>query len=107
MALTFTSGSTTTTTSEADLFSPVTSDAYHGCHIFLHNMAAGDTFVFKVYTYDNNTTTLRVFDTITKTDAQTNPAFFVPMIPTRQYKITVQKTVGTNRAVTYDRVEHS
>lgn len=105
MALTFANGTTTTTTSEADLFSPVTADAHHGCHIYLHNMASGDTFVFKVYTYDANASTFRVFDTITKTDAQTNPAFYVPPIATPQYKITVQKTVGTNRAVTWNRTQ--
>jgi len=104
MALTFTDGTITSTTSEVDIFD-VTADAHYACWIFAHNMAAGDTMVFKVYVKDQNGTTMRVWVQKTLTDAQTNePAFFVPFVATKQYKISIQKTVGTNRAFTWQRI---
>ena len=102
MALTFTNGTYTTTTSEADIFTPLTTAGYYGLHIFFQNMTGTETFVIKVYTYDSNATAaFRLFDTITLTGAQTNTAAFIPMIPTQQYKVTVQKTAGTNRVLNY------
>jgi hypothetical protein len=102
MALTFTAGTVTTTASEADIFTPITVAGWYGLHIFTHNMTATETFVIRVYLWDSNATAAyRLFDTITLTGDQTNDAAFVPVIPTQQYKVTVQRTAGTDRVLNY------
>ena len=103
MALTFTPGTVMTITSEADIFTPITTPAgYYGLHIHTQNMTGTETFVIKVYTWDSNATAqFRLFDTVTLTGDQTNDANFVPMIPTERYKVTVQKTAGTDRVLNY------
>lgn len=106
MAITFTDGSTTSTASEANLFD-TTGDAHYGAWIFTHNMQAGDTVIFKVYSKDQNGATMRIWITKTLQDAQTEPAYFVPFVATKQYKITVQRTSGTDRAYTWQRIEQT
>lgn len=107
MAITFTDNSTTSTTSEANLFD-VTADAHYACWIFTHNMQAGDTMEFKIYVKDQNGAAMRVWIFKTLQDAQTNePAFFVPFVATKQYKITVKRTTGADRAFTWQRIEQT
>jgi hypothetical protein len=104
--VTFTAGTYTTTASEANMFTDVVDDKLHGVLIFLHNMTATETFVFKIYLYDpNGTPAFRLFDSITLTGVQAIPARYVPLIPSRQYRITVQRTAGTDRVINYDLVK--
>ena len=104
MTLTFTDGTLTTTTSEQNFFD-VTADAHYGCWIFLHNMAASDIMVIKVYVKDQNAGSMRVWLQKTLNDAQTNePSWFVPFVPTKQYKVSIQRTGGADRAVTWQRI---
>jgi phenolic acid decarboxylase len=70
-------------------------------------MTATETFVFKVYVYDTNATTYRIFQTITLTGVQTDPAGYIPTVLSSQYKVTVQRTAGTDKAVTWKRFEHT
>lgn len=108
MALTFTAGTKTTTSSESDIFTPITTAGYHGLHIFTQNMTATETFVIRVYTWDSNATAqARQFDVITLTGDQANDANFIPMIPTEQYKVTVQRTAGTDRVLNFVRVQQT
>jgi len=68
-------------------------------------MVAGDTVVIRVYVKDQNGATMRVWTQKTLTDAQTNePVWFAPFLPTKQYKVTIQRTAGTDRAFTWQRV---
>jgi len=103
---TFTSGSTNSTGAETDLFAAVVADAYHACAIFLQNMQLGDTMVFKVYIYDDNAATLRIVDTQTFAGQQTTtPAVYIAPYATRQFKVTVQRTLGSDRAITWTRAQ--
>jgi hypothetical protein len=104
MAFTKTAGSTTTTASEANLFD-VTADKDYSCWLFLHNMTASETFVFKVYTLDSQTSTMRMYMTQTYTGVQTEPAVFINNVPAAQYRVSQQRTAGTDRAVTWLRIE--
>lgn len=104
MVLTFSNGTITTTASEQNLFD-VTGDKYYATHIFLHNMTGTETFVIKVYVYDTNGTTYRLYQTETLTGSQSDPCVFIPFLPTPQYKVSIQRTAGTDRAVTWLRAE--
>lgn len=105
MGLTFTDGSQASTTSEADLFD-ITLDAHFATWIFTHNMASGDILVIRVYTQDTNASaTMRLFDAFTLQGAQTKPAYFIPFLATKQYKVTIQRTGGTDRTYTWQRIE--
>lgn len=106
MALTFTDGTITTSASEQNLFD-VTADAHYATHIFLHNMTASETFVIKVYVKDQNATTMRLYHTGTLTGVQSDPAYFIPFLPTKQYRVSIQRTAGTDRAVTWQRIDQT
>lgn len=103
MALTFVSGSTNSTTSETDLFATVTSDSYHSCLVFLQNLVLGDLMVFRCYVRDDNGAANRLWKTETVSGAQTDVALYFPPIATRTYRITVQRTLGSDRAITWTR----
>src|SRR5687768_8594358 len=106
MTLTFTDGTITTTASEQNLFD-VTADAYYATHIFLHNMTATETFVIKVYVKDQNAATMRVHSTITRSGVQSDPAGFIAPMATKQYRVSIQRTAGTDRAVTWQRIDQT
>lgn len=104
MTIQFTSGSTTSTASEVNLFD-ITADEHFATWIFTHNMLSGDTVVIKVYVKDQNAGTMRLYLTATITNAQTDPAYHIPFVPTKQYRVTIQRTGGTDRAYTWLRAE--
>ena len=108
MALTRTDGTITTSASEQNLFDITTGGPkYFTTIVFLNAMTSTETFVFKVYVYDTNATTYRVYQTITVTGAQTDPAGYIPTLLSAQYKVTVQRTAGTDRSVTWERFEQT
>ena len=108
MALTEADGTITTSASEQDLFDITAGGPkYFTTIVFTNAMTATETFVFKVYVYDTNATTYRVFQTITLTGAQTDPAGYLPTLLSSQYKVSVQRTAGTDRAVTWKRFEQT
>ena len=104
MTITFTDGTHTTSTSE-DTLSEVTANAHFAFWIHLHNMASGDTFRIKVYVRDSNAGTDRLYLIQDVSGAQSSPAFYQPYVTTKKHKVTIQKTAGTNRAVTWERIE--
>src|SRR5574339_229632 len=104
MATNFFDNNITTSASEQNLFD-VTGDAHYSTFIFAHNMATGDTVTIRVYVKDQNGAAMRLFDVITLQDSQTSPAYFVPFLPAKQYKVSIQRTAGTDRNFTWLRVE--
>lgn len=104
MTITFTDGSQASTASEADIFN-VTADKHYAVWIFTHNMASGDQLRIKVYVKDQNGAAMRLYRTFTLTDAQTDPAYFVAFLPTKQYQVSIQRLAGTDRTYTWQRVE--
>lgn len=68
-------------------------------------MTSTETFVIKVYLKDQNGATMRLYHTTTLSGAQADPDWYVPFIATKQYKVTIQRTAGTDRAVTWQRID--
>ena len=106
MVLTHANGTLTTTTSEDDLFSITTGGPKHfATWIFLMNMTSTETFQIRVYVRDENTPAERKYIDTEVSGAQTDPAFFIPFVPSDQYRVSIQKTAGTNQIVTWVRAE--
>jgi len=103
--ITFAHGTQTTTTSEADLWTPVIGDKYRKTYINLKNMLSGDTFVFKLYIWNEELGEYFEIQRVTKTDAQTPVGFSMGFDASTRYKLTVQKTAGTNRSITWLRAD--
>lgn len=104
MTYTFTDGTQATTTSEANLFD-LTNNAEFAAWIFLHNMTASETFVIKVYVKDQSSAAMRLYGTETLTGVQSEPALYISPILTKQFRVTIQKTAGTNRDVNWQTIE--
>jgi hypothetical protein len=100
--MTFTNGTYTTT---ATLAIPtgldITADKFFSCWLFLHNMTATETFKFQCLVLDANAATMRTYRDFDLTGAQDPPAIFFAPIPAKQYQIKIQRTAGTDRAVTW------
>lgn len=106
MALTGFDGTITTTASEASLFD-ITGDKYYTTIIFLNAMTSTETFRIRVYVYDTNGTTYRTMVDETITGAQDPPAYYMPTVLSSQYKVTIIRTAGTDRAVAWKRFEQT
>ena len=104
MTIIFTSGTITTTASEQTIWD-ITADNHFAGWIHAHNMVASDVVVIKVYVKDQNAGTMRLYVTQTLSNAQTEPAFHIPFVPTKQHKVTIQRTGGADRAFTWLRAE--
>jgi hypothetical protein len=104
--VTFTDGTTTTDGTEQTLWD-ITADKYYGGFLFTHAMLAGDTVRVRVYVKDQNAALMRVLYDESPTGAQDPPAFFIAMVPTKQHKVTIQRTAGTDRAYTWQRAEQT
>ena len=107
MTLTFpASGSTATTASEATL-SEITSDddAYWGGMLYFPaTFTTGDQVVVKWYIYDINaaTITAKIVYARTFTHSQASePAVYFPPIAGKRYRLTLQRTAGTDRTFTW------
>lgn len=104
MGLSFSNGTITTSASEQNIFD-ITANAHHASYIFTHNMQTGDTVVIKIYIKDDYSSTVRLFDSVTLSGAQTLPSYFIPFLPATQFRVSIQRTAGTDRAYTYLRIE--
>lgn len=104
MTTTYTDGTITTSASEQTIFD-VTADRYYATWIFTQNMTASETFVVKVYVKDQNAGLMRQYDSFTLTGDQPSDSFYIPYITTKEYKVTIQRTGGSDRAVTWLRAD--
>lgn len=107
MGLTEFDGTITTTASEASLFDVQTGPKYFTSIIYLHNMTSTETFRIRVYVYDSNGATYRTMIDESIAGAQDPPAYYVPTVLSSQYKITILRSAGTDRAVTWKRFEQT
>lgn len=98
MTTTFTNGTITTSATEQTLFD-ITADKNYATWIFANAMTSTDTVEIKVYVKDQQGNAMRVYTTQTLTGTQTDPAYFVPFVPTKQYKVTIKRTLGTTDKV--------
>lgn len=104
MVVTFFDGTTTSNTTGINLFD-ISADRHYATWIHTHNMAAVDKIEIKTYVRDQNANVMRVYSTAILEGQQDDPAFFIPYIPCKQYRVTIKRLAGTDRAYTWQRVE--
>lgn len=104
MGITFTPGTTTADGTEQALFD-ITADNHFATFLFTNNMVSGDTLEVRIYTYDEQGTTMRMLDLITLYGAQASPGYYIPFITTKEYKVSIKQTTGTNRVYNWQRVQ--
>lgn len=102
--MTFNTGTITSSTSEQNLFD-VTAEAHFAFYLFTHNMAANDSITIRVYLLDEEGTTMRKIETLILEHAQSDPIWFYPFLPAQQYKVSIQRTAGTDRSYNWTRME--
>jgi len=106
MTLNFTSGSITSSASEQTIFD-VTANEHYASFIFTQNMTASETIIIRIYVLDSNTATMRLYEEQSISGVQADPAYFVPFVPAQEYKVTIQRTAGSDKSYTWLRTEVS
>jgi hypothetical protein len=104
VTITFTNGSITSTSSEQTICD-ISGDEHYSLWIFTHNMTTSETVRIKVYVFDSNTSTLRIYEDQTISGVQAKPAYYIPWIPAREFKVTIQRTAGSDKAYSWLRAE--
>ncbi len=104
MGITFTAGSTLADGTEQNLFD-ITADNHFATFLFTNAMASGDILEVRIYAYDQQGTTMRMLDFVTLNGAQTSPAYYIPFITTKEYKVSIKQTAGTNRTYNWQRIQ--
>lgn len=97
-------GTQATTTSEANLFESIATK-YYECFINLKNMQGGDTFVIRTYIWDEQLGEYMSIDKQTKSGVQDPVAMTIDFRAGTRYKVTIQRTAGADRTVTWLRFE--
>lgn len=104
MTYTFSSDDQTTTASEVNLFD-LTNDAEFAAWIFLDEMTASETFRINVYVKDQADGTMRQYLTQDYTGVQASPAIYISPVITKQFRVSIQRTAGTDREITWQVIE--
>jgi len=89
---------------EQDLFEVTTGPRHFAATVYLHNLVAGNIATIRVYIYDTNSGQQRLYDFFSYAGVQSEPAIFVPFLPTTQYRVTVQLS-GLTQNITWTRHE--
>src|SRR5687768_8986695 len=89
------------TASEQDLFTPIVGENYYGIKIYTHNINTNDIIII-FYDYDPVGAVYRELDRYTQTGTSTDTAKFFTLIPQRRFKVTVQRTIGSNYNINAD-----
>ena len=105
MVLSFTNGNVTTNGTEQIVWN-ITADKHFAGWLFLNNMGANEVISVRIYVQDtDNSGALKKYIDTSISGSQGTPAFFIPYVPTKQHKVTVQLTAGSNVAVYWQRAE--
>lgn len=104
MALTFFAGEVTTDGTEQDLFD-ITADKHFAAWLHFDQAIAGDTFQVRVYVLDQQDALMRKYIDTEIAGAQESPAFFIPFVPTKEYRVSIQRTSATDRTISFQRAE--
>jgi len=105
MVLSFTNGNVTTDGTEQSLWN-ITADKHFAGWVFLNNMSANEVISVRIYVQDeNNSATLKKYIDTSISGSQRTPAFFIPYVPTKQHKVTVQLTAGSNIVLYWQRAQ--
>ena len=103
-AIVFTNGSITTSASEQTLWELI-ADRYSRGYLNLKNMTASETFRVKVYIWDEF---LGEYVKVTQTDyasTQDPQGKRLEFEAATRYKVTIQRTAGTDKVVTWLRAQ--
>ena len=105
MVLSFTNGNVTTNGTEQTVWN-ITADKHFAGWLFLNNMGANEVISVRIYVQDtDNSGALKKYIDTSISGAQGTPAFFIPYVPTKQHKVTVHLTAGSNIAEYWKRAE--
>jgi len=98
-------GSQAITSTETFLFGEQTTEATYFCYVHLNTMASGDVYIIRTYVEDGNASVPRVIyeDTISFSDIDGQPTYYIPPLPTQTFRVSIQKTSGTDRTFTWQR----
>ena len=99
-------GSTAVSTTEVDLFTPVTVTKTYGCTIYVDPVGASDEFIFKQYVYDQTAAAYKLEKKHTVKGSQTLLSLIFNPVATSRYKVTGQKISGTDRTFNWERAEY-
>lgn len=79
---------------------------YHMIKIYTDAMATSDKITIKIYDWDVVAGAYKLYDTIPLQDSQPNPTFYSPPLPQHRFKVTIQRTAGTDRAYNWERLSN-
>ena len=103
MALQSFNGSVLTDGTEQDLFD-ITALQHYATLVFLDDLETGDSIQVRVYIQDPaDSAAMKKYIDVLVTDAQSNPAFYIPWTPTEQYRVSIQRVNGGDHTVTWCR----
>ncbi len=105
MALNSFDGNITTSAGEQDFFD-ITALRHFATWVYVNNLSGGDSVQIRVYIQDpNDSNAMKKYIDVLISDAQSNPAFYIPWVPTQQYRVSVQRITGTDQNITWCRKE--
>lgn len=103
MALQSFFGSVVTDGTEQDLFDE-TALQHYATWIYLKNIGSGDSVQIRVFIQDPaDSAAMEKYIDVLVSDAQSNPAFYIPWVPTEQYRVSVQRVGGSDTTITWCR----
>ncbi len=103
-AIIFAYGTITTTSSEQTIFELI-SDKYARTYINLKNMTASETFRVRIYIWDEQLGEYMKIDQTDYSSTQDPAGKRLPFEASTRYKVTIQRTAGTDRAVSWIRAQ--
>ncbi len=105
MALNSINGNITTTTGEQNLFD-ITALKHYATWVYLDNLLNGDSVQIRVFIQDpNDGSQMKKYLDVLISDAQSIPAFYIPWVPTEQYRVSIQRITGADKVITWCRKE--
>ncbi len=91
------------TGAEQDLFPSQIGLVHYSTTIFFDELVANDEILIRVYIKDEFDNAERRYRTTIIEGAQVNPATIVNWIPTSQYRVTCQQTIGALKTISWAR----
>jgi len=99
---------TLTSTTETNLFVAQTTLKHYATKVFLNNMISTSEITVRVFDFDNNASTERLYDSQVFKNVQDITEIFIPFIPSEGgYKVTIQSVDTTSIIITWSRFEAS
>jgi len=105
MALNSFDGNITTNATEQFLFD-ITALRHFATWVYMDNLVGSDSVQVRVYIQDpNDSATMKKYIDVLISDAQSNPSFYIPWVPTQQYQVSIQRITGPDKLITWCRKE--